>query len=77
MYCDGRAGEGGAGLRTVAADLPEGLLCRTGIWRFIYATLGNWEKALEEAREAMRLEPNNAVNYRQPRRLLREPQPAG
>jgi serine/threonine protein kinase/tetratricopeptide (TPR) repeat protein len=25
--------------------------------------LGNWEKALEESREAVRLEPNNAVNY--------------
>jgi tetratricopeptide (TPR) repeat protein len=25
--------------------------------------LGNWEKALEEPREALRLEPNNAVNY--------------
>jgi tetratricopeptide (TPR) repeat protein len=25
--------------------------------------LGNWEKALEEFREAMRLEPNNATNY--------------
>ncbi len=30
---------------------------------FILRSLGNWEKALEEAREAMRLEPNNAVNY--------------
>ena len=30
---------------------------------FIYASLGNWEKALEEAREAMRLEPNNGINY--------------
>jgi serine/threonine protein kinase/tetratricopeptide (TPR) repeat protein len=27
------------------------------------ATLGNWEKALEEWREAMRLEPNNGLNY--------------
>ena len=25
--------------------------------------LGNWEKALEECREALRLEPNNAANY--------------
>ena len=30
---------------------------------FISASLGNWEKALEEAREAMRLEPNNTTNY--------------
>ena len=29
----------------------------------IYRTLGNPEKALEEAREAMRLEPNHALNY--------------
>ena len=26
-------------------------------------TLGNWEKALEEFREALRLEPNSATNY--------------
>ena len=31
------------------------------------AALGNWEKALEEVREAMRLEPNDETNYRQPR----------
>jgi len=30
---------------------------------FISASLGNWEKSLEEAREALRLEPNNATNY--------------
>ena len=30
---------------------------------FIYASLGNWEKALEEAREAIRLEPNDGINY--------------
>ena len=30
---------------------------------FIYASLGNWEKNLEESREAMRLEPDNATNY--------------
>jgi eukaryotic-like serine/threonine-protein kinase len=30
---------------------------------FISASLGNWEKALEEAREALRLEPNSEVNY--------------
>ncbi len=29
----------------------------------ISAFLGNWEKALEEWREALRLDPNNAVNY--------------
>jgi tetratricopeptide (TPR) repeat protein len=30
---------------------------------FASATLGNWEKALEEWREALRLEPNNGLNY--------------
>jgi len=30
---------------------------------FISASLGNWEKSLEDAREALRLEPNNATNY--------------
>jgi tetratricopeptide (TPR) repeat protein len=30
---------------------------------FISATLGNWEKALEEWREALRLEPNMVGNY--------------
>ena len=30
---------------------------------FVSAGLGNWEKALEEAREAIRLEPNNGINY--------------
>jgi tetratricopeptide (TPR) repeat protein len=29
----------------------------------ISATLGNWEKALEEWREALRSEPNNGLNY--------------
>ena len=29
----------------------------------ISASLGNWEKALEELREALRLEPNNVFNY--------------
>jgi tetratricopeptide (TPR) repeat protein len=30
---------------------------------FVFATLGNWEKALEEWREAVRLEPNYAEQY--------------
>jgi len=30
---------------------------------FVSGLLGNWEKALEEAREAVRLEPNNEFNY--------------
>jgi serine/threonine protein kinase/Tfp pilus assembly protein PilF len=30
---------------------------------FIYGSLGNYEKSLQEAREALRLEPNNAVSY--------------
>ena len=29
----------------------------------IYASLGNWEKALKEDREALRLEPNQQTNY--------------
>jgi serine/threonine protein kinase/tetratricopeptide (TPR) repeat protein len=29
----------------------------------IHTRLGNWEKVLEEYREALRLEPNNATNY--------------
>jgi DNA-binding winged helix-turn-helix (wHTH) protein/tetratricopeptide (TPR) repeat protein len=32
---------------------------------FISATLGNWEKALEEWREGLRLEPNNGMLYYQ------------
>ncbi len=31
--------------------------------RIISAFLGNWEKALEEARQALRLEPHNWANY--------------
>jgi len=30
---------------------------------FVSASLGNWEKALEERRAALRLEPNNVGNY--------------
>jgi len=30
---------------------------------FISASLGNWKKALEETREAMRLEPSDEINY--------------
>ena len=30
---------------------------------FTYAHLGNWEKALEEFRDALRLEPDHVVNY--------------
>lgn len=30
---------------------------------FIYAHLGNWERAAEEFRSALRLEPSSAVNY--------------
>jgi eukaryotic-like serine/threonine-protein kinase len=30
---------------------------------FIYANLGNWEKVLQDARAAMRLEPNDWANY--------------
>jgi tetratricopeptide (TPR) repeat protein len=29
----------------------------------IFAALGNWEKALDEHRKALRLEPNNGANY--------------
>jgi len=38
-------------------DLPYRALGNTSLG------LGNWEKALEEFREALRLEPNNATNY--------------
>ena len=58
-----RAGEGGADLRTVAADLPERLRRLTRTWDTFPRILGNWEKALEEMREAMRLEPNNVTSY--------------
>ena len=34
-----------------------------GVLGFISADLGNWEKALEEFREALRLEPNSVANY--------------
>ena len=44
---------------------------------FVSAALGNWEKALEEFREALRLEPNSADQLSQPRRRLHGPQPAG
>ena len=46
----------------MAADLPKRRLAlqNAGI---ISAFLGNWEKALEEWREALRLEPNIAANY--------------
>ena len=46
----------------MAADLPEGrcALHQPGIH---FRSLGNWEKALEEAHEAMRLEPNDETNY--------------
>jgi serine/threonine protein kinase/tetratricopeptide (TPR) repeat protein len=30
---------------------------------YVYAALANWEKALEEFREALRLNPNSATNY--------------
>jgi len=30
---------------------------------YVYAALANWEKALEEQREALRLNPNSATNY--------------
>jgi len=30
---------------------------------FIFSSLGNWEEAVEEAREALRLEPNSVRNY--------------
>jgi tetratricopeptide (TPR) repeat protein/tRNA A-37 threonylcarbamoyl transferase component Bud32 len=30
---------------------------------FAFATLGDWEKALDEFKEALRLDPNNVMNY--------------
>ena len=46
LLCDGRAGEGGADLRAVPADLPKRrrALHNAGI---LFRRLGNWEKALE------------------------------
>ena len=60
----------------MAADLSERrcALRQPGI---IYAILGNWEKASEEAREAMRLEPNDEVNYINLGAAYHEPQPSG
>jgi tetratricopeptide (TPR) repeat protein len=37
--------------------------CLTRTRPFIAARLGNWEKTLEECREAIRLEPNDVLNY--------------
>ncbi len=39
--------------------------------------LGNWEKALEEDREALRLEPNDVDNYLNLGIAYTSPQPAG
>ena len=75
--CDnGRAGEGSADLRAVATDLPKRHLPYMTLG-CISAYLGNWEKALEEFREALRLEPNDADQLYQPRHRLHGPQPAG
>ena len=40
-----------------------GTICLTRTWGSFTPALGNYEKALEEDREAMRLEPNNGINY--------------
>ena len=43
----------------------------------ISSLLGNWEKALEESREALRLDSNNVFNFGNLGQQLREPQPVG
>jgi tetratricopeptide (TPR) repeat protein len=35
----------------------------THLWDVLFRILGNWEKALEEFREALRLDPNMVANY--------------
>jgi serine/threonine protein kinase len=40
------------------SELPHGLLAG-----FIYGVLGQYEKAVEEAREALRLNPDNSISY--------------
>jgi tetratricopeptide (TPR) repeat protein len=47
-------------LRQQTYPRDDGAYIRVGVDS---AVLGNWEKALEEWREALRLEPNRAVNY--------------
>ncbi len=44
---------------------------------FIYVTLGSYEKALREDREAMRRRSEQLGQLRQPRRRLHKPEPAG
>jgi tetratricopeptide (TPR) repeat protein len=46
----------------VAADLPPGLRELRAPWT-VYFSTGNLEKALEQTRESVRLEPNSADNY--------------
>ena len=59
---DRRAGEGSEGLRTVAADLPERRRASRGLG-FHLREPRKLEKTLEESRETMRLEPNDAGIY--------------
>ena len=47
----------------MAADLPQGLPALRCTWELFTETLGNLEKALEEARESVRLEPDSGSNY--------------
>jgi tetratricopeptide (TPR) repeat protein len=63
MTRDGRTGEGGSRSTNCGSRPTRGIFASHGGLGFVYAGLGNWEKALEEAREAMRLEPKIAVEY--------------
>ena len=60
---DRRAGEGGAGVRTVAADLPERLPALHGTWDSFPAASETMRRHCRRTREALRLEPNNEINY--------------
>ena len=61
--CDGGAGKGGAEPTNCGSrPIRETKFPYINLGA-IYGSLGNWEKALGEARQAMRLEPNDGVNY--------------
>ena len=59
---DRGAGQGSASVGTVAETVPK-RRCTYANLGFIYVSLGSYEKALHEDREAMRRDPNNWVSY--------------